>query len=167
MTWDFVIIGAVVIILIILIRRIPRAKEISEKEAPEVTDEEMTLYGLISQADDAFDKKDFEKAESLYIKAAAQDPNNPKIYSRLGAIYLEQRNYYDAKDSFSQAIKIDPDNASRHINLGLAFLGLKDYYKSVQTFQDALELDPRNKKYRDLLDRAQKAKEREERRVKR
>ena len=136
MIWNFLVIGAVVIIFLILIRRIPLAREISKKEAPEVTDEEMTFYGLVSQADDAFERKDFEKAESLYIKAVSQDPDNAKIYSRLGAIYLEQKNYYDAKDAFLQATKIDPDTASRHVNLGLAYLGLKDFFKASSAFRN-------------------------------
>src|SRR4030042_2944921 len=136
MIWDFVVIGAVFFVFIILIRRIPLAKEIQKENLPEISDKEMTTYGLVAQADDAFDRKDFEEAEKLYVKAAASDPNNAKIYSRLGAIYLEQGNYYDSKEAFSQAIKIDSDTASRHINLGLAYMGLKDYFKAGKVFQD-------------------------------
>jgi tetratricopeptide (TPR) repeat protein len=166
MIWNFIVIGAAVIIFIILIRRIPLAREIQEEESPEVSDEEMTTYGLISQADDAFDQKNFEEAEKFYIKAVSQDPTNAKIYSKLGAIYLEQKNFYDAKDSFLQALKLDPDIASRHVNLGLAYMGLKDYYKSIQEFEEALEQDPKNRKYQSLLDKAEKAKVREENRIK-
>lgn len=160
MVWNFIIIGAVVIVFIILVRRIPLAKE-KAKEEVHMSNSEMTTYGLISQADDDFDRKKFAEAEQLYLKAAAAEPNNPKIYSKLGAIYLEQKNYYDAKEAFLAALKIDPDTASRHINLGLAYMGLKDYYKSAQTFGDALKLDPKNKKYQNLLEKAEKAKDRE------
>ena len=161
MTWNFIVIGAVVLIFIILIRRIPKAKEIQKENLSEISDKEMTTYGLVAQADDAFEQKKFEEAESLYVKAAAQDPNNSKIYSRLGAIYLEQKNYYDSKEAFSQAIKIDPDTASRHVNLGLAYMGLKDYFKAEKSFQDALKIDPKNKKYQKLLERAGKLKGKE------
>lgn len=163
MIWNFIIIGAVVLIFIILARKIPKAKESVQQEKVEVSDEEMTTYGLIAQADDYFDKKDFEKAEKLYVKAAAVEPNNPKIYSKLGAIYLEEGNFYDAKEAFSAALKVDPDNASRHINLGLAYTGLKDYFKASKTFQDALKLDPKNKKYQRLFEKAEKAKEKDNR----
>lgn len=164
MIWNFVIIGAVVLIFIILVRRIPLAKEMQKKEAP-VSREEMTTYGLMAQADDAFDRKDFPKAEELYIKVASQEPNNAKIYSKLGAIYLEQKNYYDAKDAFLQAVKIEPDNPSRYINLGLAYLGLKDYFKATQTFEEAVKLDPKNKKYQRLSEKAQKARDREKKKI--
>ena len=52
------------------------------------------------------------------------------IQQRRRILYLEQKNYYDAKDAFLQAAKIEPDLASRHINLGIALMGLKDYFKA-------------------------------------
>lgn len=161
MTWNFIIIGAVVLVLLILIRKIPLAKKIQEKENPEMTEKEMTTYGLIAQADDAFERKDFEEAEELYVKAAAADPDNAKLYGRLGAIYLEQNNYYDAKEAFAQTVKLDKKNASHHINLGLAYMGLKDYFKAEKTFSDALKLDPKNEKYQSLLEKSKKEQEKE------
>jgi Flp pilus assembly protein TadD len=160
MIWNFSIIIAVVIIFIILARRIPAAKKL-RNETSKASPEEITTYGLIAQADDAFEAKDFEKAEELFVKAATKDPNNAKIYNRLGVIYLEQKNYFDAKDAFSQAIKVEPETASRYVNLGLAYMGLKDYYKATQTFKEAVRLEKRNKKYQGLLERAQKAYEKE------
>lgn len=165
MIWNLLVVLAVVIILIFVARRLPDARK-KLAETREISDEEISLYSLIAQADEAFEDKKFEKAESLYVKVAAQDPDNPKIYSRLGAIYLEQKNFYDAKDAFSQAAKLEPDLASRHINLALALIGLKDYYKAIEEFKAAIRLDPKNKKYRSLLDRAEKAQARESKRKK-
>jgi len=159
MIWNFIIIGAVVIIFLILVRRIPLAKKMQEEI--EVSDEEITNYGLVARADDAFDSKNFTLAENLYVKAAANDPDNVKIYSRLGAIYLEQKDFYDAKEAFLQAVKLDPQNGSRHINLGLAYIGLKDFFKASESFDNALKIDPKNKKYQSLLEKAEKLKERE------
>lgn len=161
MIWDLLVILVVVIILILIARRLPDARGVL-KERPETTDEEINVYSLVAQADDAFEGKDYQKAENLYIKAAAEDPDNAKIYSRLGAIYLEQGNFYDAKDAFFQAAKIEPELASRQINLGLAFMGLKDYYKATSCFKKALALDRKNKKYENLLKKAQKFYEREQ-----
>lgn len=161
MIWNFIIIGAVVLILFLLIRKIPLARKIQETENPELSEKEMTTYGLIAQADDAYDRKDYDDAEELYVKAAAADPDNAKLYNRLGAIYLEQKNYYDAKESFAQTVKLDKNNASHHINLGLAFMELKDYYKAEQSFSNALKLDPKNKKYQSLLEKSKTSQEKE------
>lgn len=158
MIWDLIIIIAIVVIIIILARRIPIARNLQKKESPDVSPEEMTMFGLLSNADDAFDRRDFEKAEKLYIKAAATAPKNAKIYNRLGAIYLENKNYYDAKESFLQSVKLDESKASHHVNLGLAYIGLKDYFKAEKAFSDALKLDPKNKKYQNLLEKAKNKK---------
>lgn len=163
MIWNLLVIFVVVAILIIIARRLPDARR-AMHQSHTVTDEEITLYSLIAQADDAFEGKNYQKAENLYIKAAAEDPDNAKIYSRLGAIYLEQKNFYDAKDAFMQAVKLEPELASRHINLGLAFMGLKDYFKATESFKKALAIDPKNSKYEKLLDKTQKIYDREKKR---
>lgn len=163
MIWNLLVVLAVVIVLIIIGRRLPDARR-KMREERQISDEEIGLYGLIAQADDAFDLKKYEKAESIYIKAAAEDPDNAKIYSRLGAIYLEQGNFYDAKDAFMQAVKLEPDLASRHINLGLAFMGLKDYYKAMGSFKKALVINPKNSKYDRFFKKAEKLYEKENKR---
>lgn len=155
MVWNFIIIGIVVIILIILLRRIPLARKF-QKEKEDITPEEMTHYGLMAQADDAFKKGEFLEAEELYVKAAAGDPGNILIFNRLGAIYLERQNFYDAKEAFRQSIKCDDQNPSCYVNLGLAYMGLKDYFKAVQSFSEALKIEPKNHKYQQLLDKAEK-----------
>jgi len=165
MIWNLLIVLVVVIILILVARRLPDARK-KFQEVREVSSKDLSLYGLIAQADDAFEGRDFLKAESLYVKAASEDPDNAKIYSRLGAIYLEKKNFYDAKDAFLQAAKIEPEMASRHINLGLAFMGLKDYFKAIESFKKALNLDPKNKKYRRLLEKVEKSQGREKKKAK-
>jgi tetratricopeptide (TPR) repeat protein len=163
MIWNLLIIVAVVIILIVVARRLPDARKKMEK-ARVVTDEEINFIGLVAQADDAYEAKKYAKAETLYVKAAAEDPDNAKIYSRLGAIYLEQKNFYDAKDAFRQAVKLEPDLASRHVNLGLSYMGLKDFFKAMECFKKALLIDKKNRKYDSLYNRAQKLYEREKKR---
>jgi len=164
MIWNFVIIGSVVLIFIILLRRVPTALKYQKEKTIEVSPEKITSYGLAAQADDAFEQKNFVKAEELYIKIAASEPNNAKVYNRLGAIYLEQENFYDAKDAFLQAIKLEPEIASHHANLGLAYLALKDYFKAEQAFKEALRSDAKNVKYEKLFEKAAKLREREKKR---
>ncbi|MGA2666465.1 MAG: tetratricopeptide repeat protein [Patescibacteria group bacterium] len=163
MIWSILVVVAVVAVIVILARRLPdaRQKMVASKE---VSDQELSLYGMIARADEAFERRRYSEAENLYVKVAVNDPDNPKIYSRLGAIYLEQKNFYDAKDAFLHASKLEPDLASRHINLGLAYMGLKDFFKAVEEFKTALDLDGKNKKYQRLLDKANKYLEKDKKR---
>ncbi len=107
---------------------------------------------LNQEADDLFAIKDYRKAEKLYLKLATEDPTNPKIYSRLGIIYLEQKNYEDARDAFQQAIKFEPGVASRHFNLAISYLNLGSPAKAMHSLEQALKYDPANRKYRKMLD---------------
>ena len=96
--------------------------------------------------------KDYRKAEKLYLRLAADQPKNPKIYSRLGIIYLEQKNYEDARDALQQAIKLEPNIASRHFNLAMVYLNLNSTAKAINSLELALKYDPSNRKYRKMLD---------------
>lgn len=167
MIWNFVIIGAVVLIFLILVRRLPVAARFIEKEKEtDIPVEKLEKYSQMSQADDAFESKKYDVAEELYIKIAAHEPNNAKVYNRLGVIYLDQKNYYDAKDAFLQSIKLDAGDIEIFINLGHAYLGLKDYFKASQSYLKAIEQEPKNRKFRDLYEKAQKMLDREKKRKK-
>lgn len=104
------------------------------------------------EAEDLFAIKDYPKAEKLYLKLATSDPKNPKIYSRLGVIYMEQSNFEDARDALQQAIKLEPNVASRHFNLALAYANLGSAAKAIASMEAALKYDPSNRKYRKMLD---------------
>lgn len=103
---------------------------------------------LMTQADASFRKKDYKEAEKFYLQAAAKDPENARIYNRLGVIYLQMKNYRDAVEAFRRALKFDDRVASRHFNLALAYLGRRDYRNAERGLREALRLDPTNDKYR-------------------
>ncbi len=107
---------------------------------------------LFQEAEDLFAVKDHKRAEKLYLKLATEDPKNPKIYSRLGIIYLEQKAYEDARDALQQAIKLEPNVASRHYNLAMVYLNLESKSKAINSMESALKYDPGNRKYRKMLD---------------
>lgn len=107
---------------------------------------------VFQEAEDAFAIKDYRKAERLYLKLATEDPRNAKVYGRLGVIYLEQKNYDDARDALQVAIKLEPNIASRHFNLALTYLELGSHAKAIAAMESALKYDPSNRKYRKMLD---------------
>ncbi len=109
-------------------------------------------HELIVQADESFRKKNFKDAEKYYLQAATKDPDNARIYNRLGVIYLQTKNFKDAIEAFRGAIKFDDRVASRHFNLALAYLGKRDYRSAERGLKEAMRLDPTNEKYRQLLD---------------
>ncbi len=113
-------------------------------------------HELIVQADEAFRKKDFKSAEKYYLQAATKDPDNARIYNRLGVIYLQTKNYKDAIEAFRGSLKFDDRVASRHFNLALAYLGKRDYRSAEKVLKEAIRLDPTNEKYRKTIDALQR-----------
>jgi tetratricopeptide (TPR) repeat protein len=113
-------------------------------------------HELVSQADEAFRKKEFKKAERFYLQAATKDPENARIYNRLGVIYLQTKNYKDAVEAFRGALRFDDRVASRHYNISLAYMGKRDFRSAIKGLNEAIKLDPTNEKYRKTLDAIQK-----------
>lgn len=117
-----------------------------------------TITDLTGEADDFFAGGDLRSAEKLYLKVASKAPRDAKIYSRLGAIYLQQKNYSDARDAFLAAINIDGKIASRHYNLALSYIGLSTLLKARVSLKKAIDLDPKEKYKKTLETIEQKTK---------
>lgn len=109
-------------------------------------------HELVTHADEAFRKKDYKEAEKYYLQAAAKDPENARIYNRLGVIYLQIKNYKDAIEAFRRALKFDDRVASRHFNLALAYLGKRDFRSAEKCLREGIRLEPTNEKYRKTLE---------------
>ena len=67
----------------------------------------------LEMADAMFAQKNFDRAEQMYLQLAKADPRNPKLYNRLGVLFLERENFTDARDAFKAALAIDDARASR------------------------------------------------------
>lgn len=93
-----------------------------------------------------------KEAEQFFLKAAANNPGDPKVYARLGLLYLEQKNYSDAIEALKVAVKLEKYNPSRHYNLALAYWGNKDTRRAIASVREAIGLDPITEKYRKLLE---------------
>ena len=66
-------------------------------------------------------------------------------------IYLEQKNFTDAKEAFQETIKHGGAKAGRFYNLALACLGLQEYRNAQEAIEETLKLDQENKKYQKLF----------------
>lgn len=110
----------------------------------------------LEMADALYAQKNFEKAERLYLQLAKKDPRNPKLYNRLGVLFLEQSNFTDARDAFQAALAIDDSRASRHYNYAMACYHLGQYRESQDAMIQALKRDPKNPKYQEFAEQIRK-----------
>jgi len=107
-------------------------------------------------ADALYAQKNFARAEHIYLQLARQDPRNPKLYNRLGVLFLEQQNYTDARDAFKAALAIDDTRASRHYNYSMACYHLGQFREAQDAMIQALKRDPKNPKYLDYAEQIRK-----------
>lgn len=106
----------------------------------------------VLEGDRFFEQGNLVQAEECYLKAVIINPKNPKIYNRLGAIYLKNKNFKEALESFEAARDLDGQRASRHYNVALAAYESKNIAKARQAIDEALRLDPGSTSYYQLRD---------------
>lgn len=124
---------------------------VEEKKTASLSQKSLT--DLMLEAKQLLQTGDLRNAEQMYLRLAAKDPRNAKIYANLGTIYLQKESYGDARDAFLAALKLDDTVALRHYNLGLAYIGLKTEAKAKVSIKRAIQLDPSKDKYSQTLDK--------------
>ncbi len=107
---------------------------------------------FLREGDDYLKAGKLKEAERAYLRGVAKNPKNPRLYNRLGAIYLKQRNYRDALEAFEAARDFDGSKASRHYNVALAAWQLGNLSKARDAISQAIALDPGSAKYAELQD---------------
>jgi len=107
---------------------------------------------LMEKAEELFFKKQYISAEKWYLEVIKKEPRNPKIYSRLGLIYINQKNYKDAICCLEEASKIEPGVASRYFNLSFAQNEEGDRKSAIVNARKAFRADSQNEKYKRWYD---------------
>jgi len=136
--WEIIVFLATVLALIIILRKLP----VDLAPVPEANggakEKEKTLR---EQADEHFEKGEQKRAESLYLRILAKEPDDATLYNKLGLIYLRDKNYKDAKSALKQALKLEPENDTFHNNLGLLFYEMEDYDAAIEAYEKSIAIN--------------------------
>ncbi len=73
---------------------------------------------LLSQAEELFNAGKYLEAEQKYIEIIALDNKNIEAYKGLGELYLEQKDYDQAKETMEFILKLNKDDARTYARLG-------------------------------------------------
>ena len=92
-----------------------------------------------------------DKAESMWKRALAVNPNNVEVLSNLGVLALRKKHYPQGAELFQRAIKLRPDEPNPHLNLGETYLkmGLRD--QAEPQLRAVVALAPLNSRARNKL----------------
>ncbi|MDG2390753.1 MAG: tetratricopeptide repeat protein [Planctomycetaceae bacterium] len=97
---------------------------------------------LLSQADQAFDKKLPAKAAAFYDEAVRMDPANVHAHHRLAMIADMQENYSLAESHYTAALKVDSNNLNLLNDLGYSYYLQHNYEESQAYLSYVLQMDP-------------------------
>lgn len=102
--------------------------------------------------------KKFKQAVALLEPLSEREPNNPMIWTNLGAAYLgnpilaKDEHHEKAIAAFKQALEIDPKAPNVAYNLGLIYRDRREFTEALHWFKQALQANPNDKDARRYID---------------
>jgi len=120
-------------------------------------DKEKRIKELFAEAEELDEKEMTEEAEKKYIEIIGFDSKNLKAFKALGNLYLEVKNYEDAKQTFSHILNLIGDSeetgqaAEIYFNLGLVSRAMGREEEALENIKKALKIEPNNPRYLDIM----------------
>ncbi len=99
-------------------------------------------FGLMTCSTEAWEMRDWARAEQHYRKLIETDPNWVNAQNRLGYIAMAQGKFKEAEEAFLKYHYIAPDQANPHDSMGELMTLLGRYPEAKTAFEKALELKP-------------------------
>ncbi|HEY5233041.1 MAG TPA: tetratricopeptide repeat protein [Verrucomicrobiae bacterium] len=106
---------------------------------------------LVTEAQNYFAAKEFDKAAADYRILLQQDPDNPLALGNLAAIELEQGSLDDAEKHIKAALAQNPDDAYNLSILGYVKFRQKKFDDALDVLSRAAKLDPQNPEIENYL----------------
>ena len=97
---------------------------------------------LFARAEQAFDKKDYNQAASLFQQILSLDAGDYQSWTELGNIHLIQQSSAEAEKAYARAIEIQPAYLLALVDLGRLRLALKNYDGAIEVLGRALIVKP-------------------------
>jgi len=118
-----------------------------------------SIHTPLRDGDQAYDKKQYKKAEKNYRIAADRDMGNPHVVYNLGNALFQQGNFEDAESRYLQAAEKaqKPElQADAMHNLGDAYLKQRKYKEAAKAYEQSLRLRPADPSTKQNLQMAKK-----------
>jgi protein O-GlcNAc transferase len=90
---------------------------------------------------EAFSKKQFEHAETLFLESLSRVPDRVSVLTNLSAAQIRLAKYEPALATAKRVISLDPKNVEGFLNAGVASLQLSNKSEALAYFDRAAEID--------------------------
>jgi tetratricopeptide (TPR) repeat protein len=94
------------------------------------------------KAEEALDKKEYDKALALLTQIVADDPQDFQAFSELGTVYLIQKNPAEAEKAYVRATEIRPTFFLALLNLGRLRVRQKHFDGAITVLDRAVTVQP-------------------------
>jgi cytochrome c-type biogenesis protein CcmH/NrfG len=98
--------------------------------------------GRFEKAEEAIDKKEYDKAVTLFTQIIADDPQDFQAQSELGTVYMMQKNPAAAEKAYLRATEIRPKFFLALLNLGRLRARQKNFEGAITALDQAVTLQP-------------------------
>ena len=109
------------------------------------------MHTILKEADKLSKEGKYIEAEKKYMDALSLDMKNPKLYEKLGAMYIRNKSYAEARETLRFASRLSPNDASVVAALGEVAMAQGEYPDAITYFEHAAEIRPRSPKYLSFL----------------
>jgi tetratricopeptide (TPR) repeat protein len=97
---------------------------------------------LLRKAQEASDKKKFERAITLLRQIVETDPKDFTAWTELGTTYFIKKNFDGAENAYKEALNRNPDYAIALISLGRVRIVQKNFNGAIEVLTHAVEVIP-------------------------
>lgn len=97
---------------------------------------------LFSRAEQAFDKKDYPQAGSLFQEILNLDGGDYQSWTELGTVYLQQGKTAEAEKAYARAVQIKSNYLLALLDLGRLRLAMKNNDGALDVLTRAIEVRP-------------------------
>ena len=108
-------------------------------------------YRLNDAGKTHFDKKEYDKAIELLLRAIQLAPNYAEAYKNLAVVYTGKREYEKSISYALKAIEMTPEDGEYHAVLASAYYWMNDLDKAITAFRKAIQLGDRRAKVYSVL----------------
>ena len=106
---------------------------------------------LVTEAQNYFADKKFDKAEADYLQILQRDPNNALVLANLAAIEMEEGKLDDAEKHITAAVAQNPNDAYDVSLLGYLKFRQQKFDEALDALSRAATLDPQNPQIQNYL----------------
>jgi len=106
------------------------------------TVEPTRMEQLLTMADEAIEKKDFDEAKKALGSALIIEPENIDALQKMGFVAMQTEDYAEAKESYEKLLELDEHDDMAHDLLANALHKLGDEEGAEQHHEKAIALDP-------------------------